>query len=159
MKKIIQSWRCLHKFVLCSSFPGTPSRGERRPHFLVPCPAGLRGMGGNLCRQCKVLHGSSPSLSLIMCFHFPNVQQPALTPNASVASSCPGIQDAKIFWAPHAGGLCVKNLGPWKLISFDYTLFHCSWNMLNNKGWSQEWCNSYGTINQYSHCEYPGGKL
>lgn len=79
--------------------------------------------------------------------------------NASVASSWPWVQNAKIFWAPLAGGLCVRNLGPWKLISFDYPLFYCSWNMFNYKGWGQEWCNSYGAINQCSHCEYPGGKL
>lgn len=61
-------------FVLCSSSPGTISLGEWKPYFLVPCPAGLRGRGSYFCRQSKILHGSSPSLSIIMCFHFPSVQ-------------------------------------------------------------------------------------
>lgn len=132
-KREYQHGDILVVFVLCSSSPGTPSLGERKVRSWVPCPAGPRGVSASFCRQSRVLHGSSPFLSFIMCNHSPNGQYLALTPNTSLILR-PRVQDAKIFWAPHAGGLRVKNLWPWKLVSFDHPLFHCSGNMLNYKG-------------------------
>lgn len=159
------SWKREHKhgdivtfLVLCSPFLGTPSLGDRKLHSLVPCPSGPRKVSGSCHRQSRVLHGSCPSLSYYVQ---PFPECPALGSYSKCFSSHilhPRVQGAKVFWAPHAGGLRVKNLWPWKLVSFDHPLFDCSGNMLNYKRWSQEWCNHRGAINQYSHCAFPGGK-
>lgn len=159
MKKRIQAWRYLHRCCSLQLFPRDSLSGWKEAPLLGTLSCWAQGKGRQLLQaeQGFVWLLSLPFSRYVLLF--PQCPAPSSYSKCfrclflPLNSGCKDILSTSCRWS-----VC-QGLRTLKIDFLDYPLFHCSWNTLNYKGWSQEWCNSYGAINQYSHCEYPGGKL